>query len=90
MVVKCVLSERALEVVGSHQIDEVFRGRRLVVVGTINYKALGVIATVDAVDVRFFPPRVELPSVDDILDDDFTGGLSSEEYLAKLRDGRLS
>lgn len=32
----------------------------------------------------------ELPGVDDILDDEFTGGLKTEEYLERLRNGRLS
>ena len=31
----------------------------------------------------------ELPSVDDILDEDFTGGLRTEEYLERLRNGQL-
>ena len=34
-------------------------------------------------------PHRELPSVDDILDEDFTGGLRTEEYLERLRNGQL-
>lgn len=32
----------------------------------------------------------ELPTVDEILDENFTGGLGTEEYLAKLRAGQLT
>jgi len=34
--------------------------------------------------------RDELPSSSDIIDEDFTGGLASTDYLEKLRNGELS
>jgi hypothetical protein len=88
--VKCQLEGDALNLVGDYKIGEVFRGRRVLVTGTIHYKGLGAIRHVDATDVRFFPPATELPNVDTILDENFTGGLTTEEYLARLRDGNLS
>lgn len=88
--VKCLLEGEALTTISQHEIDEIFRGQRVLVSGTVHYKAIGHISQVHATGVRFFAPRAELPTVDDILDENFTGGLSSEEYLAKLRDGQLS
>jgi hypothetical protein len=88
--IKCTLDGPALESIGHHEIHEVFRGRRLLVIGTIYYKSLGHISQIQADQVRFFPAAGELPGVDDILDKNFTGGLSSEEYLDRLRDGKLS
>lgn len=89
-VVKCILSGKALDVVDRHYIGEVFRGQRLLVTGTVRYKALGLVSQIEANDIRFFPARSEQLGVDAILDESFTGGLTTEEYLARLRDGNLS
>jgi hypothetical protein len=89
-VIKCQLAGQALLKVGEHVIGEVFKGRRLLVSGTIFYKSVGNIAQIHADDIKFFPPRADLPTTDDILDEDFTGGMTSEEYLAMLRDGQHS
>jgi hypothetical protein len=88
--VKCLLSGAALSTIEQQEISEVFKGRRLLVSGVVDYKAVGNIAQIHADKATFFPVRSELPTVDDILDEDFTGGLISVEYLAKLRDGQLS
>ena len=40
--------------------------------------------------VRFFKPRQYLPQIDDIIDENFTGGLTSEAYLERLRIGTLA
>jgi hypothetical protein len=40
--------------------------------------------------VQFFLSKEELPSANDIIDENFTGGLKSEEYLERLRNGNLS
>jgi hypothetical protein len=37
--------------------------------------------------VQFLRPRDELPRASDIVDANFTGGLTSEEYLERLRNG---
>lgn len=88
--VKCLLFGAALTTIEQQEIGEVFRGRRLLVMGTVHYKAVDHISQIQATDVKFFPPKSDLPSVDDILDEDFTGGLSSEAYLENLRNGQLS
>jgi len=53
----------------------------------LHYKGLGNLKEVEAIRVRFLKDRSELPTVDDILDHDFTSGMRSEDYLAKLRNG---
>ena len=88
--IKCVLSGNALEAVEDHRIADVYRSRRLRVFGIIHYRSLGRIREIDATEAEFGRPRAELPSVDDILDENFTGGLRSEDYLERLRDGRLN
>lgn len=88
--VKCILSGAALRLVGQQEISEVFRGRRLLVTGAIYFKALGVLSQIEASDVSFFPPRADLPALNDILDDAFTGGLSTAAYLERMRNGDSS
>lgn len=87
---KCFVSETAETEVERHQIGDVWKNSRVRVVGTIHYKSLGRIAKVDADVVQFLRSRDELPSASDIVDRDFTGGVGSEEYLEKLRNGELS
>jgi hypothetical protein len=88
--VKCLVSGEAERELEHHQFKDVWRFRRVRVYGTLCYKGLGLLKEVDAIRVRFMPfDNNELPTVDDILDKDFTGGLTSEEYLARLRDGSL-
>jgi hypothetical protein len=48
------------------------------------------LARIEADAVQFMRPKEELPRPGDIVDDNFTGGLKSEEYLARLRSGGLS
>jgi hypothetical protein len=85
--IKCVVSGEAERELEHHQIKDVWRYRRVQVYGMLYYKGLGILKEVEAIRVRFLRDRTELPSVDDILDPDFTGGMKSEDYLARLRDG---
>jgi hypothetical protein len=88
--VKCVLQAEAAAKVEQHQIADVFRGKRILVHGIVHYRAMGRISYIDAINIEFMPPRGELPSLDDIIDPKFTDGLRSEDYLDRLRDGRLN
>lgn len=88
--VKCVVSGPALAELEAHRIGDILKGRRVQVYGLLHYRALGILQQVDTISLRFLRDRSELPTADDIADENFTGGLSSEEYLARLRDGRLS
>jgi hypothetical protein len=85
--VKCTVSGEAEKELETHQIKDVWRYRRVQVYGMLHYKGLGDLRDVEAIRVRFLRDRNELPTVDDILDPNFTGGMKSEEYLAWLRDG---
>lgn len=88
--IKCVLSDAARDEVNEHKAGEILSGRRVAVSGRIEYRSLGRVREVKADKVRLLRTRAQLPTLDDIQDPDFTGGLLSEEYLARLRDGRLS
>jgi hypothetical protein len=88
--VKCLVTGDALAELEAHQIRDVWRGRRVQVYGILHYRSLGQLQQVDAISVRFLRTRGDLPDVADIVDENFTGGLRSEEYLARLRDGNLS
>ena len=85
--VKCFVTGEAEREISIREIGEVWKNRRLQVRGTISYKAAGRVSHIDATQVRFMRERNELPDVDDIADADFTGGLRSEDYLTRLRDG---
>lgn len=85
--VKCVVSGDAEREFALREIADVWRKQRVTVSGTIHFKSAGRISHVDVDRVRFLRSRTELPGVDDIIDVGFTGGMKSEEYLAKLRDG---
>jgi hypothetical protein len=86
--VRCIVRGAALQQVERQQIGDVWKpGRRVLVSGLIRYEAPGRIKEVVASDVRLLRERAELPKVKDIIDPDFTGGLSSEEYLEAIRSG---
>jgi len=85
--VKCFVSGEAEREISVREIGDVWKNRRLQIRGTIHFKAAGRVSHIDATEVRFLRDRNELPDIDDIADVDFTGGLKSEEYLERLRDG---
>jgi hypothetical protein len=85
--IKCLVSGEAEREIENHQIKDVWRSRRVQIYGMLHYRGPGDLREVEVVRVRFLRDRNELPSVDDILDPDFTGGMRSEDYLARLRDG---
>ncbi len=88
--VKCFVAGEAERQLAHCEIGDVWRRRRLEVVGLLHFKGPSRIQHVDAHRLRFFRSRDELPTTDEILDENFTGGLSTEVYLERLRDGRLS
>lgn len=85
--VKCIVTGEAAEILGEHQIRDVWRSRRVQVYGTLHYRSLGKLQQVEAIRIRFLRDRSDLPGVDDILDPDFTGGLRTEDFLARQRNG---
>jgi hypothetical protein len=89
-IVKCVARDSARAEVEGHEIADIWKDRRVRVFGTIYYRALGRITQIEADAVQFLRPKGELPRPGDIVDETFTGGLKSEEYLERLRNGDLS
>ena len=88
--VKCIAKGGAQTEVEHHEIADIWKNKRVRVFGTIYYKALGQIMQVESDAVQFLPPSKELPRASEIVDENFTGGLKSEEYLERLRNGNLS
>jgi hypothetical protein len=88
--IKCIANGSAQTEVEHHEIADIGKNRRVRVSGIIYYKALGQITQVESDAVQFLRPREELPRASEIIDEDFTGGLKSEEYLEALRNGSLS
>jgi hypothetical protein len=84
--IKCLVSGEAEKQLENHQIKDVWRYRRVQIYGMLHYRGLGDLREVEAIRIRFLRDRNELPTVDDIIDPHFTGGLSTEEYLARLRE----
>ena len=91
--IKCLIPRHAQQVVldiSNRQIGDVWGRVRLQMTGRIFYIGPKNIEYIEVEDVRFFRPRQELPQIDDIIDENFTGGLRSEEYLERLRNGTLT
>lgn len=88
--IKCIVLGAAYAELETHQIRDIWKYRRAQVYGLLHYRGLGMLSQVEAISIRFLRDRIDLPTVDAIADENFTGGLSSEEYLDRLRDGRLS
>jgi hypothetical protein len=88
--IKCIARGSAQSEIEHREIADIWRNKRVRVFGTIYYKALGQIMQVEADAVQFLRPREELPRASEIVDENFTGGLKSEEYLERLRNGNLS
>jgi len=89
-VVKCIATGSALSELESHKIGDVWRGRRIQVYGTLYFKGLGQLSHMDATRIKFLRDRAELPDIEEILDERFTGGLRSEDYLDRIRHGKAS
>lgn len=88
--VRCMVVGDAEKTLAHREVEDVWRGDRISAFGTIFYRAPGRLSHMEANTLRFLRRRSELPDVDDIIDPDFTGGIRSEEYLEKLRNGELS
>ena len=91
--VKCVIPRDALQVardLSDRQIADVWSRVRVQVSGRLFYKGPGDIDFLKTEEIRFFRSNTELPRIDEIIDEHFTSGLRSEEYLERLRNGTLA
>ena len=84
--VLCVLSDELAEKIGhQHDWSEIWTGRRVVVPGKITYRRDGTITRVFAKDIHVIESHSI--SYEDIIDANFTPGLSPADYLGRLREG---
>ena len=81
--IKAVATGRAFHQLESLRLSDVWHGVRVRVYGTISYRGLGDIEGLAATGIELLD-QTQLPTLDDILDDKFTGGLRAEDYLAEL------
>lgn len=88
--IKCFVSGQALAALEDHQIRDVYRGRRVLAHGKLKYRGLGSLRDAEVFEIRFLRERGDLPDIEDIQDENFTGGLRTEDYLKRLRNGEPS
>lgn len=82
--VKAFASGLAFRQIEDLTLSEVWHGVRVRVYGLISYRSLGQIDTINASSIEILDTEA-LPGIDDIVDPNFTGGLTSEEYLREQR-----
>jgi hypothetical protein len=82
--VKAYASGEAFHQVEQLRLSDVWHGARVRVYGLINYKGLGQIDVINARGIELLDVD-PLPGIDDIIDANFTGGLSTEEFLRLRR-----
>lgn len=82
--IKAYARDNAFRQVEALTLYEVWHGVRVRVYGRIIYKSLGVIEHINATGIEVLD-KGDLPGIDDILDPNFTAGLSTENFLRELR-----
>jgi hypothetical protein len=86
--VKCFLSGDALSALEKEPVaNVVWRHRRVFASGLLKFRSLGRLTQADINRLDFADPEQDLPQLGDVIDREFTGGLTSEEYLERLRNG---
>ncbi len=86
--VKCFLAGEALRALeGEPVANVVWKQRRVTALGVLRYRSLGRVSQADVTQLEFASPPQELPQPEDVIDRAFTGGLGSEEYLERVRNG---
>lgn len=82
--IKAYASGEAFHQVEALRLSDVWSGARVRVYGLIHYKSLGQIEVINASGIELLDTE-PLPGIKDILDPDFTGGLSTEDFLREQR-----
>lgn len=83
--IKAIAEGTAFRQLEALRLSDVWRGVRVRVYGTISYKKLGHIDGMHATGIEVLD-QSKLPGIDDIVDPNFTNGLSTEEFLKEIRD----
>lgn len=84
--VKCISSTKGLNRIGHFEVHEVLEGMRVRVHGLLHYKDLNQINTIDVDAVHVFEKDENLPSMDSIVDPNFTSGVEACAYLRAIRE----
>ncbi len=84
--IKAVASGEAFKQLEKFRLGEVWDGVRVRVYGVLRYRDLGELESMDATGIEILD-QVELPSFEDIIDPDFTGGQKTEDFLEAIRYG---
>lgn len=82
--VKAYASGEAFHQIEQLRLSDVWHGARVRVYGLISYRSLGQIDVINARGIELLD-NGSLPDIDDIIDPNFTGGLSTEEFLRRQR-----
>lgn len=85
-VVKAFAKGQAFQQLERIRLGEVWSGARVRVFGTLYFRKLGIIDHVDATNVEILDAE-RLPSIDEIIDPNFAGALTTEEFLERRRNG---
>lgn len=86
--VKCFVSGDALRALEDEPVaDVVWRNRRVIAQGILKYRSVGKLSQAEVSSLDFVSALTPQIKLADIVDPDFTAGLSSSEYLERLRDG---
>jgi hypothetical protein len=86
--VKCFLAGEALSALEQEPVaNVVWKQRRVTAFGVLRYRSGGKVSQANVVRLEFADPARNLPGPADVIDRQFTGGLSSEEYLERVRNG---
>lgn len=83
--VKCTSTDGGLDKIGHLEVKKVIRGLRVKVYGILYYKNAFTLDRIDVERVELFEKGGSLPTIDDILEPNFTDGVEAVEYLKQLR-----
>ena len=87
-VVRCLVQQNKLDELGDEAtLKEVWKHRRVRIVGTLSYAEGGQLEQVSVDELHLFPDSAV--GLAQILDPDFTGGMEPVEYLDRLNNGGL-
>ena len=84
--IKCISNDGGLDRIGHYEVAEVLRGLRVRVFGTIRYKNIERVESIDVEGVQVFATDNELPDSASIVSPNFTSGVESSAYLRALRE----
>lgn len=90
ILVKCFLSGDALAALEMEPVaNVVWRQRRVTATGVLKFRSLGRLNQAEIKHLDFADPNEKLPQLKDVIDREFTGGLSSDEFLERIRNGEI-